>query len=70
MPPADDAIELGRLAVWSHAGTATRQELAERGTRPRDALVMAQHLQHVALGMLGSPEADAFRERGCRHTGF
>src|SRR5215216_860945 len=70
MQPADDAIDLGRLAVWSHACTETRQEFAERGTRPRDAMVMSQHLQHVALGMIGSPEADAFRERGCRHTGF
>src|SRR5712692_8173308 len=31
MQPADDAIDLGRLAGWSHACTETRQEFAERG---------------------------------------
>src|SRR5215467_15829211 len=70
MQPADDAIDLGRLAVWRQAGTEARQEFAERRTRPRDAMVMSQHRQHVALGMIGSPEADAFRQRGCRHAGF
>jgi hypothetical protein len=33
-------------------------------------MVMSQHLQHAALGMIGSPEANAFRQRGCRHAGF
>jgi hypothetical protein len=33
-------------------------------------MVMAHHLQPAALGMIGSPEADAFRQCGCRHTSF
>jgi len=33
-------------------------------------MVISQPLQHVALGMIGSPDADAFRQRGCHHTGF
>jgi hypothetical protein len=63
MQPIDHLLDLGGLAMGSHPSTQTAQELAQRGTRPRHAMVMHQHLQNLTLRMIGGPPANAFGQR-------